>query len=177
MPVLEKEENKRMKFSSLDFAETQRFRQTWLWIVFAVLSGGFLYIVAGQMMSIGIFAHNLFPSAALALMGGLIFIIILLLYNSSLSVKINRGGIYYRFLPFHWYYQKIDWKDIEKVYVRRYDALTEYGSGWGIKFGNSGKAYIISGSYGLQIDFLDERKILLGTQRPGELERMIQKVA
>lgn len=174
MQVLEKEGSRMMKFSALNFAETQRFRQTWLWILFAILSGGFLFIVTAQTMGV-ILANNLFPSAALALMGSLIFFIILLLYKSSLSVKINRGGIYYRFTPFHWYYRKIDWKDIEKVYVRRYDALTEYGSGWGIKFGNAGKAYIVSGHYGLQIDFLDERKILLGTQRPGDLERMIRK--
>lgn len=175
MQVLEREKSGMMKFSALDFSETQRFRQTWLWILFAILSGGFLAIVAGQTMGIGILANNLLPSAALALMGGLIFIVILLLYNSSLSIKINRGGIYYRFIPFHWYHRKIEWKDIEKVYVRRFDALTEYGSGWGIKFGNAGKAYIISGNYGLQIDFLDERRVLLGTQRPGELERMFNK--
>jgi hypothetical protein len=174
MPVLEKEGNKMMRFSALNFSETQRFRQTWLWILFALLSGGFLFIVAAQTIGVGIL-NNLFPSSALALMGSLIFFIILLLYKSSLSVKINRGGIYYRFTPFHWYYRKIDWKDIEKVYVRRYDALTEYGSGWGIKFGNAGKAYTVSGHYGLQIDFLDERKILLGTQRPDDLEKILSK--
>ena len=176
MQVLEKERSKMKKFSSMDFSEIQRFRQTWLWLAFAALSGGFLYIVAGQMMGIGIFAHNLFPSAALALMGGLIFMIIFLIYKSSLNVKINRGGIYYRFTPFHWYYQKIEWKDIEKIYIRQYDALTEYGSGWGIKFGNAGKAFIISGNYGLQIDLLDERRILLGTQRPEFLEKMLGNV-
>lgn len=175
MLVQEKQGHLQMNFSELNFAETQRFRQTWLWVVFALLSGGFLSIVVGQTLGQGIFANNLFPGAALFLMGGIILLIIILFYKSSLSVKINRNGIYYRFIPFHWYYKKIAWEKVEKVYVRRYDALTEYGSGWGIKFGNAGKAYIVSGNYGLQIDLLDERKILLGTQRPSELERMITR--
>ena len=175
MLVQEKEESAKMRFSNLNFAETQRFRQTWLWVVFAFASGSFLFVVVGQMLGKGIFANLLFPNPALILMGGIIFLLILLFYKSSLSVKINRNGIYYRFTPFHWYYQKISWKDVEKVYVRRYDALTEYGSGWGIKFGSAGKAYIVSGSYGLQIDLLDDRKILLGTKRPGELKKILDK--
>lgn len=175
MLVLEKQRQLPMNFSELNFAETQRFRQTWLWAVFALLSGGFLSIVVGQILGKGVFASNLFPHAALILMGGIIFLLIILFYKSSLSVKINRNGIYYRFIPFHWYYRKINWKDVENVYVRRYDALTEYGSGWGIKFGSAGKAYIVSGSYGLQIDLLDERKILLGTKRPVELKKLFNR--
>jgi hypothetical protein len=175
MLVQEKEESAKMRFSNLNFAEIQRFRQTWLWVVFAFLSGGFLSIVIGQMLGKGIFTNLLFPNPALILMGCIIFLLILLFYKSSLSVKINRNGIYYRFMPFHWYYQKISWKDVEKVYVRRYDALTEYGSGWGIKFGSAGKAYIVSGNYGLQIDLVDDRRILLGTKRPVELKKVLDK--
>lgn len=175
MLVQEREENTKKRFADLDFAETQRFRQTWLWIVFALLSGGFLSVVIGQILEKGVFADNLFSNEALFLMGGIIFLLIFIVYKSSLSVKINRNGIYYRFFPFHWYYQKISWKDIENVDVRKYDSLTEYGSGWGIKFGSAGKAYIVSGSYGLQIELTDERKILLGTKRPVELKKMLSR--
>ena len=175
MLVQEKSENAKMRFSNLNFVETQRFRQTWLWVVFAVLSGGFLFVVIGQILGKGIFTHILFPNPALILMGGIIFLGILLFYKSSLRVKINRNGIYYRFTPFHWYYRKIGWQDVENVYIRRYDTITEYGSGWGIKFGSAGKAYIVSGNYGLQIELLDERKILLGTQRPAELKKILEK--
>jgi len=175
MLVLEKPDHFKMNFSELNFSEIQRFRQTWLWVVFAVLSGGFLSVVIGQLLGKGIFAANLFPGASLLLLGGLIFLLIFLFYKSSLSIKINRNGIYYRFIPFHWKYHKISWTDVEKVYVRKYDILTEYSGGWGVKFGSSGKAYVIGGNYGLQIDLLDERKILLGTQRPLELERMMSR--
>ena len=53
--------------------------------------------------------------------------------------------------------------------TRTYRPVRDYG-GWGIRWGRDGKAYIIVGNEGLQLLLGDGEKILIGSQRPQELE-------
>jgi hypothetical protein len=39
----------------------------------------------------------------------------------------------------------------------------EYG-GWGIKYGKMGKAYNVSGNRGVQLEFTDGKRLLIGSQ-------------
>ena len=49
-----------------------------------------------------------------------------------------------------------------------YAAQREFG-GWGVRTGPSGKAYTAFGTQGVQLWFKDEKRILIGSQRAGEL--------
>ena len=53
----------------------------------------------------------------------------------------------------------------------------EYG-GWGIRTISLKKniAYTISGDKGLQIELKDGKKILLGTQNPEEVEKIVSQI-
>ncbi len=161
---------------NIRFIETQRFRQTWIWILLAVISGAYMIMVGKQALARGIFADNLISDASLALLGGILFLFLLILYTASLKVKINNNGIFYRYIPFHWRFQSIKWDDVERVYVRKYDAISEYGGWAGVKYGSSGKGYIMPGKFGLQLELRDERRILLSTQKPDELEKLFSKL-
>ncbi len=97
----------------------------------------------------------------------LIFVLI-----SNLSFKLNKAGIYYRWFPFHRGERFIQWEEVSKAYVRKYNALSEYG-GWGIKGRKKNRAFNVSGSMGLQLELLSGNKVLIETQKPEELKSVL----
>jgi hypothetical protein len=62
--------------------------------------------------------------------------------------------------------------DIRSAIEVRYDPAAEYG-GYGIRSGAKRLAYIASGNRGVQVELSDGRKLLIGSERPGELARSI----
>ena len=71
-----------------------------------------------------------------------------------------------------WRKRRIPLGDIRSVVEVEYDPAAEYG-GYGIRSGAKGLAYIASGNRGVQIELNDGRKLLIGSQRAGELVRTI----
>ena len=72
----------------------------------------------------------------------------------------------------------MQWSEIDKAYVRQYDALGEYG-GWGLKGGKlwkkeKGKAINVSGDIGIQLELKDGKKLLIGTQMKTEVESVLK---
>jgi hypothetical protein len=61
---------------------------------------------------------------------------------------------------------------IARFYARSYKPLREYG-GWGVRGFGSNRAYNMRGDQGVQLDLVDGSRVLIGTQRPGELETAI----
>jgi len=59
--------------------------------------------------------------------------------------------------------------------VRRYNALSEFG-GWGIRFGSNGTAFNMSGTMGLQLEFLNRKRLLIGTNKATELTKVIEEL-
>lgn len=64
--------------------------------------------------------------------------------------------------------------DVVKAEAVDYDAAAEYG-GYGIRDGPRGKAYIATGARAVQLWLRDGREFLIGSQRPEELARTINK--
>lgn len=105
---------------------------------------------------------------------GVLTIVHLFLGLCHLNTEIHEHGIHYQFKPFHRQPKRVYWDDLEKVYVRRYRPLTEYG-GWGYRVGVSGGAYNVKGNQGIQLQFKNGRKLLIGTQKPMEAKTIIDK--
>ena len=61
--------------------------------------------------------------------------------------------------------------------VRQYSPLLEYG-GLGMRIGlfGKGKAWNISGDKGLQLEFNNQKKLLIGTNQPEELAATLEKI-
>ncbi|MDQ1088364.1 hypothetical protein [Siphonobacter sp. SORGH_AS_1065] len=55
--------------------------------------------------------------------------------------------------------------------------MTEYG-GWGLRLGLFGKgiAFNVSGNKGLQLEFIDHKKLLIGTNKPEELTKVLSEI-
>ena len=90
----------------------------------------------------------------------------------ALEVRLDASGAHYRLLPLQWRWQHVAWPEVARAYLRRYDPLGEYG-GWGIKGTTRNRAYNIANDEGLQLELHDGRRLLLGTQRPAELARVL----
>jgi hypothetical protein len=105
-----------------------------------------------------------------------LFIVLLLLFGyARMTTVIDKNQIAYKFFPFQFTFQKINWDSIEKYEVITYNPLREYG-GWGIRPGKGGKAYNVSGDKGLQLYLKDGKKILIGTQKESELSDFLTEL-
>jgi hypothetical protein len=155
--------------SKILFKETQRFNSWWIWLLIIVCVGFSIYPILDTIQS-GI------PFSNGQLMGIFVLILVLLLFILlKLETEIKEDGIYVRFFPFHWKPRFFAWENISHMEVKKYSALKEYG-GWGIRFGRNGTAYNVKGNKGLQLKLNNKEGILIGTQRPEELEKMIKEI-
>ena len=143
------------------FSETQRFNHP-VFVAFLVLLT--IYIVSKWMNVIygsvsGDDANSLWGSFIVLLLIDSLFLI------TKLQTRINEKGVCIKFFPFHFSYVFYSWEDIEKIEVREYKPLREFG-GWGIRFGSRGaKAFNTRGKVGIDILLKDGRKRLIGTQK------------
>ncbi len=159
----------------LNFTESQKFTQWWLWIVLIGMTGIFLFGLYQQIILKIPFGDKPVSSMTLMLISIIPLLILVLFLISKLETEINESGISYRFFPFHINKKTIPWEQIEKAYVRKYSPISEYG-GWGFRLGlfGKGRALTVSGTQGLQLILLNGKKLLIGTIRPDELNKCLE---
>ncbi|HPR59226.1 MAG TPA: DUF6141 family protein [Bacteroidales bacterium] len=161
--------------AKIQFTEKQKFNQIWLWIILII---PLLLVVWGFVQQVIIgkpFGNKPTPDwmylLLLLILGG----ILALFGFTKLETLIDTEGIHYRFTPFYRTFRKISWDETNRVYVRKYSPILEYG-GWGVRYGIKGKALNVSGNKGLQIEFTNGKKLLIGTQQPEELQKVLNQL-
>lgn len=97
-------------------------------------------------------------------------------FMSRLITRVFDDYIQIKFYPYKWN-MKINFEEIESWEVRKYNAIREYG-GWGFSNGilKNGPCYTSKGDMGLQLIFKNGKKLLIGTQKPEELESVLKKI-
>ncbi|MBX3162945.1 MAG: hypothetical protein KF900_00575 [Bacteroidetes bacterium] len=158
------------------FSEQQRFRQVWLWILLIAINTLFIYGLVSQVFLGQTFGNKPMSNGGLIFATIFVVLLTLLFVFMRLDTEIKQDGIYYRFYPFQ-RMKKISWERISKACVRNYSPLGEFG-GWGFRINLFGKgiAYNVSGNEGLQLVYDNNRKLLLGTQKPGEIKMALQQL-
>jgi len=155
------------------FIEEQKFNQP---LVIAGLLIAFIAIGFAPLNNWGKIATRSIGEQIGALSGIVVLLIVATLFIfMKLKTRVDEIGIHYQFYPFHFSYKIISWKLISKCYIRKYDAISEFG-GWGIKFSflqKKRKSFTTKGNIGLQIELKSGQKILLGTQKKEELQRTL----
>ncbi len=154
----------------MEFEETQQLKLWWLYILLGIET-----IIVCSVLFLG--KHKMgwkelkniyfLPILSIALP----YIIIYIVTKNRLTLKIDQYGISYHYWPFV-RKKHISWTAVKKAYIRKYDALSEYG-GWGLRTGLwfkfNDKAYIFNDkTLGLQLE-LDPKKVLFSTEKPDEL--------
>lgn len=163
--------------SDLIFTERQKFTQWWLWAILLGINGLFLYGIFVQLVKGQSFGDNPMSDTGLILVTLFVLGLSLLFFSFRLDTEIRRDGIYVRFFPIHLAFKKYAWATIKDAHVRKYAAITEYG-GWGLRWGLFGKgdALNISGNQGLQLTFHSNKKLLIGTQKPQEINAALARL-
>ncbi len=162
------------------FEEIQHFRQPWIWILALPISiigiGFFVYLMYEQLVLGQPVGNRPMPNDTLIWFDPLMLIILLsipvLLYFSKLKIQIDDRAIHVHFNPF--FKRQILLEEITEWRARKYKPFLEYG-GWGIRWGPGGKAYNVSGSWGVQLKFTNGKKLLIGSQRADEFAAAISR--
>lgn len=159
----------------MHFHETQRFRQWWVWALFIVaiilpFNREWLKAHVSFLQRVPITGLHIIPMTILAA----VMILFLLV---KLETGLDEAGVYYRFFPLQLKTRHRLWNEINRAYIRTYSPIIEYG-GWGFRIGLFGKggALNISGKIGLQLEFKDGKRLLLGTNNRKELDIVMQEL-
>jgi hypothetical protein len=159
------------------FSEKQKFRQWWLWAILLIVNGIILISIFKQLITDQPLGDKPMSNLGLLLTAVPLLLITLLILNIRLDTLVKNDGIYVRFFPFHWSFKKFSWDLIFSSYIRKYSPLQEYG-GWGMRIGLFGKgnAWNISGDKGLQLQFTNQKKLLIGTNQPEKLAATLEQI-
>lgn len=161
--------------SEILFTEKQKFRQWWVWTILLGINGLFILGFIKQILFRQQFGDNPMSDKGLIIFMLFMFLFTFLFSQIGLETQITNKGIAIRFLLFERNYKLFKWSEISKYYIRQYRPLMEYG-GWGIKYGNRGTAYNVYGNKGIQLEFLDGRNILIGTNKPEEAQAILDSI-
>lgn len=148
---------------------------------FARKSQGFFKIAIGLLLlgSIISFLSGFENGKELAtgLLAGVVIagLVNLFLSKTRLITRICSDGIYVRFPPLQGSFSRFAWEDIDRIHIRTYSPLREYG-GWGIRLGAMGTAYNVSGNVGVQLILKNGSRLLIGTNQPEEVARVLQRL-
>ena len=150
--------------TAVNFQETQRFRQIWIWALILGISGfsvSSLFLLEDK-------APLTFGDLAFPL--GMILLLNILFLSFTLTTRIEADSLSYRFFPFtRW--RTFRFEEIESMELREYNGLWEYG-GWGIKWNGDSWSYTTGGKWGILVKTSD-KKFLLGTQQPEQVKQVI----
>jgi hypothetical protein len=154
------------------FEEEQSFRQTWVWplmmgvLVLLVVVLGLVLVQAPHQAG--------FPQGVIIL--GIVLLVEMaaawLVYALKLTVRLDDAGLHIRFFPL--VKRDIPLEEIARWEARTYRPILEYG-GWGVRYGWKGMAYNVSGNQGVQLEFTNGKRLLIGSQRPEELAAAISQ--
>ena len=146
----------------LMFEEDQHIRQTWLWTlmlaILAVLLVASLFAPEGQDVSWVVL--------------GIMLATALLFYCMRLSVQVDTEAVRINLFPI--WKKTIPLAEIVRWEARTYRPILEYG-GWGIRYSPFGKGWVynVSSNQGVQLELLNGKRILIGSQQAEELARAI----
>lgn len=159
------------------FTERQKFKQWWVWLILLGINGLFLFGLFKQIIDGEQFGDKPMSNVGLLIATGVTLLLTLLFLNLRLDTEIKNDGIYVRFFPFHLTFKHYNWDSLTKSFVRQYSPISEYG-GWGLRLGLFGKgtAFNVSGDKGLQLEFSNHKKLLIGTNQPEELNETLSKI-
>ncbi|MFC1477379.1 DUF6141 family protein [candidate division KSB1 bacterium] len=154
--------------------EVQYFRQVWMLLLCLIPSAFVLYMAVQQL----VFKHPMGNNPAsdtvmviLAVVFGILLPVFIL--STHLTTEVRQDGLYIRFFPFHVRTKKISLEDIALCEAVTYRPIRDYG-GYGIRYGRKGKAYNVSGSRGIRIEYAGGKKLLIGSQDPEALLQSLQ---
>jgi len=147
------------------FREVQPLRQQRL---FVVILSVVAVIVLLSLLSSGAST----PLGAVIALGSLGLVAALIL-AASLETTVDRDVITVAF-HFLWPKRRIRISEVRKAEATKYSPLLDYG-GYGVRLGFRGWAFNVRGDEGVFVETNDGSRLMIGSQRPRELEAAIER--
>lgn len=153
------------------FEEKQHIKLWWLYILLGIetiIACSIIFLDKGGMNWQDLKNAYFLPIFAIILPYAIVYVVT----KNLMTLRIDQNGVSYSYWPFV-KNKNISWTQINRVYIRKYDALGEYG-GWGMRnrlwFKFKDKAYIFNdNNLGLQLELGNDRKVLFSTSKLEEL--------
>ena len=98
------------------------------------------------------------------------FLFLAFFYTLTLKTQVASEGIRIKFI--YIFSRLIRFEDIASAEEVQYRPIRDYG-GWGVRFSGKGTAYNMRGNRGVKLKLDNGRRILIGSQRSGELATAI----
>ena len=157
------------------FYEKQRLSQWWLWLLVILVQLVPIGINFGKIYSAGLADNHmiLFSTVGSSLI--VLFVSHCLIYSVKLETKITEQGVYVRMFPLGFSFKFYPFSNMTAYYVRKYHPVREYG-GWGYKGRHNNRSLSIRGDRGLQLEFPNGNKLLIGTQKDQELLEVLKSL-
>lgn len=67
----------------------------------------------------------------------------------------------------------ISLSDVKSILIRKYKPVKEF-LGWGVRYNSTTDCFTMSGDIGLELTMANNKKILIGTQKPKELQLILE---
>jgi hypothetical protein len=155
----------------MTYREVQQFRQIWIWLLIALVAGISWYAFLQQIVFGNPFGTNPAPNIIMWVIWITFGVgLPLFIYYVKLIVEVREDGILIRFFPLHSRF--IPFRDLNSYEACKYRPILDYG-GWGIRWGSKGWAYNVSGNRGVLLELSNGKRIMIGSQDPEKLARMI----
>jgi len=158
----------------LYFREVQQNNQWWLWAVVLIPCAVVAYGAVLQLVFGKPWGDRPMSDAGLSLLVVFLCAVIVWLYKVRLVTEVRAEGVSTQF-EWLWRPRLVPLATIHSYQVITYRPIADYG-GWGLRYGfKGGMAYTSSGTRGVQLEFDDGERLLIGSQRPEELARAIEQ--
>ncbi|MBP5405724.1 hypothetical protein J6Z19_01065 [bacterium] len=164
-----------MEEEKILFYERQRLTQWWLWLIVILVQLIPMFLNFQKLYNSGLVER---PEILLSTVGSsaAIFVLsLLLIYSIKLETRITEHGVYVRMFPLGFSFKFYPFSNMTAYYVRKYHPVREYG-GWGYKGRFNNRSLSISGDRGLQMEFPNGNKLLVGTRRPQEIIEILKSL-
>ncbi len=162
------------------FQEQQRYFKWWIITILLTLNAGYFYYLYSVHLSEPISENS--GDSNFVIIIGVAFVFILsglirlALDFAKLDTKIYKDYIEIKFFPY-FRMKKIYFNELDKIEVVKKSDIMEYNVRTkGLKHKNTFSTYRIRGDFGLKLLFKNQNEMLIGTQKPEELEEALKSI-
>lgn len=145
------------------YREVQPLRQQRLIVVIVIV------VAAVVLVSLRVSGGATLWGAVIAL--STLVLVTALFLAASLETTVDREAITIAF-HFLWPKRRLPISDVRKAEATKYRPFLDYG-GYGVRLGFRGWAFNVSGDEGVLVETKDGSRVMIGSQRPKELEAAI----
>ena len=151
------------------YNETQRFTQWWIWVIHIFIISVASWVLIESFISDRTIDSRIDNFVYVLLFWLLLLFIPILFWIMRLETRIDRSGIYMKYVPF--LSRTYKWEDIQSFEMINYGFV----GGWGIRLGTKyGTVYNVKGNKGLYLILKNGKRVCIGTQKEHELESFIK---